>query len=300
MTWRILTPIAKARQYGRGKPSKAAREALGDKFATIVRADMLGGFERIRSSANYGDIADAIYSGDASDVLTAIDPDTITKTIKAAMRNTGKAMSESADMEVKAVGSIGMVDPSALSLRPDNPAISDYLDIRTGALVQGISDDLQVGIQAAVRDGITNRLSPREVADQIMQTKLGLTQGQQLQLDNYTKGLQQQGMTKRQVASLSTDFRDALRDQRAVLIAQTESAFAVNAGQQAVWDTAREAGLMPEDAQKMWVTEANPCPRCAAMSGVRVPLDEPFVTGEGIELDGPPMHPRCRCNAALA
>lgn len=91
-------------------------------------------------------------------------------------------------------------------------------------------------------------------------------------------------------------------NQRAYLIAKTETQRAHSAGQVEAW----QASGMVEG--KEWLLSGNPCPMCLSASTEfkNVPLDEPMVplgaTLPGSEsvndytpIDGPPMHPGCLC-----
>jgi len=51
----------------------------------------------------------------------------------------------------------------------------------------------------------------------------------------------------------------------------------------------KQSGFVKE---KEWLTDADPCPFCAAMSGQRAKLDDDFP-GDGY---GPPKHPNCTCD----
>ena len=50
---------------------------------------------------------------------------------------------------------------------------------------------------------------------------------------------------------------------------------------------------------KTWITRARTippnCPRCEAMNGQTVPMDDQFTTPEGEKISGPPLHPHCDC-----
>jgi hypothetical protein len=85
-------------------------------------------------------------------------------------------------------------------------------------------------------------------------------------------------------------------DDRAEVIARTESMTAANEGQRQSWDQAVDAGLLPQDATRVWIAAADPCPECEDLDGEEVALDEEYPNDGG---DGPPLHPNCRCTEGI-
>jgi SPP1 gp7 family putative phage head morphogenesis protein len=90
-------------------------------------------------------------------------------------------------------------------------------------------------------------------------------------------------------------------DERAELIARTESMRAANEGQQQLWDQAVEAGVLTGTEKQEWITTPDDrlCPICEPLDGQQVGLDEMF-DADGEEIEGPPAHPNCRCTVGLA
>jgi SPP1 gp7 family putative phage head morphogenesis protein len=78
----------------------------------------------------------------------------------------------------------------------------------------------------------------------------------------------------------------AFSDDRAEMIARTESAFADVHGNIEGW---RASG---EVTQKQFLAAPDCCDECQEIDGETVGLDDTFSDGS----DGPPLHPRCRCN----
>lgn len=89
-------------------------------------------------------------------------------------------------------------------------------------------------------------------------------------------------------------------DNRADLIARTETMTAANAGQQELWDQAVDDGLLTGNEEQEWIVTPDDrlCPICSAMEGVNVPLGDLFDV-DGDQIEAPPAHPRCRCVVAL-
>lgn len=87
-------------------------------------------------------------------------------------------------------------------------------------------------------------------------------------------------------------------DERAELIARTESMRAVHEGQREGWDQAVEEGLLTGDERRVWIVtdDEKLCPECEELDGETASLDGEYPGG----YDGPPAHPNCRCTEGLA
>jgi SPP1 gp7 family putative phage head morphogenesis protein len=103
------------------------------------------------------------------------------------------------------------------------------------------------------------------------------------------------------VDQLTSEIADAIGDdERADLIARTETMRASNEGQQEAWDQAVEEGLLTGTERQEWIVTPDDrlCPICEPMDGVVTDLDGYFDV-DGDQIDGPPAHPRCRCTIGL-
>src|SRR5262249_17573663 len=106
-------------------------------------------------------------------------------------------------------------------------------------------------------------------------------------------------------AARAVTYRNALLRDRARTIARTETIDASSAGQRALWDEARRAGYLGDDARRHWIITPDErlCPACEEMPKLNpdgVPLGEPYQTPDGGEKMGPTLHPRCRCAESLS
>lgn len=113
-------------------------------------------------------------------------------------------------------------------------------------------------------------------------------------IDEATRDLVRGDVTQALEDGLSNDaLADVLADsyafseERALMIARTETAFADVAGNMAAY---RESGQV---AAKQWITGQDCCDLCDALDKTIVDLDEDFPDAGG---DGPPLHPNCRCD----
>lgn len=78
----------------------------------------------------------------------------------------------------------------------------------------------------------------------------------------------------------------AFSDERAEMIARTETAFADVAGNLAGY---KASGVV---SSKRWLAAPDCCDDCQDLDGEVVGLEDEFSDGS----DGPPAHPNCRCN----
>lgn len=93
---------------------------------------------------------------------------------------------------------------------------------------------------------------------------------------------------------------DAYIRQRAKTIARTEIMTAANRGQEALWRAAGRQGLLRDPAQwhRQWLAtiDDRTDPSCEQLDGETAPLNGGLFPGG---VDGPPLHPRCRCTMRL-
>ncbi len=92
------------------------------------------------------------------------------------------------------------------------------------------------------------------------------------------------------------DILDAVGDEeRADLIARTETMIAASEGQREGWRQAVEAGELPDDMQRVWIVTPGCCDLCDELDGERADIDGEYPGG----VSGPPLHPNCRCTEGL-
>lgn len=105
-------------------------------------------------------------------------------------------------------------------------------------------------------------------------------------------------MAKEDYSQLVARFEGILNDpKRADLVASTEATRAYAQGNRIVWQKCEEEyGIQ---ILRMWMTSEDElvCPVCGGLNGSVAALGEPFDL-DGTEYDGPPAHPRCRCDVA--
>lgn len=293
-----------AKRGGRGKPSQARLEQLGKQFEGIMRADLKGAFSTFAKGVDYDILAKAVYSGDWREVFQTLPLGELDDAMRDGMQAAGHALVKAGGIAAEQLlheidlpeGGEEMAD--ALKPTIDNDNVLGYVGTRTGDLIQNVTEDLQTNVQNAVAVGMTNNLSPRQVAG-LIRDNLPLNNRQQRSFEKYRDGLAATELPKGRQAELCERYRDALTDERATTIARTETQMAIAAGQRASWNEAQRQGLIGYNSQKRWVTEVDPCAICKPMNGVMVGVNEMFTLPNGASVYSAPGHVNCRCSCAL-
>jgi hypothetical protein len=187
----------------------------------------------------------------------------------------------------------GEVDFSAA-----NPKVKRWIDAHVGELIVQVDRDARESVKDIVTRAFNRGLPPLESAKLVKQV-VPLSGRYAVALDNHRAGLVEQGLSATRVDQLSNEYADRLLTSRAESIARTETANALNQGQQLLWEQSADEGLIDKDkAKRQWVIDpvtAKGCPVCEPMDGQTVGLYEPFTTGLGDEVFAPVAHPRCNC-----
>ena len=135
-------------------------------------------------------------------------------------------------------------------LKQVNKQSVKWSEAKSAELVKNIDIVTRDGVKAAVAEAIESGKSAQELAD-IIQNSYGFS------------------------------------DERAMLIARTETAMADIAGNIASY---KEAGV----TNKTWIANgSDSCDDCQGLHEVTVPIDDDFPNDGG---DGPPYHPHCTCD----
>jgi hypothetical protein len=153
-----------------------------------------------------------------------------------------------------------------------------------------------------MHQGFTQGIDVPTMARRIRQS-VGLTDRYAVAVENFRQGQTRAGVAPGVVERRVEAYTQRLIRARATSIARTETIAAANAGQQAVWADARQAGLVSPDARQVWIITPDDrlCEICEAIPDQNpdgVPIGQPFQTDEGL-VSGPPAHPGCRCAVGL-
>jgi len=143
-----------------------------------------------------------------------------------------------------------------------HPRMRKWIQDHTGELIDGIDDTTREEIAELIEDAFADESPTRKELSDLIAEAIG-------------------------------------DDDRAELIAHTETMRAANKGQREAWQQAQEDGYLEEGERRTWIVtdDDHLCEDCEPMDGEEAALDEDYDGDGG---DGPPLHPDCRCTEGLA
>lgn len=252
----------------------------------------------------------------------------LTKTVQLSAQKTKKFFDKAIR---RLIPGVGVPKPFDIS----NPRILRFIEKQTGELMVNITDTTLANVKRIISDGF-NRGLPGRVVSPTIRGVVGLTDRQAIAAERFRFNLEEGNLTRltqfqrktvaphlgRGVKNINFDkpnildqFKIAVNRQklttmvdryeqrhlkvRSDMVADTEASFAMNFGQQEVWEQNAQEGLFDRNkALKVWLTVPDDKldkKMCAPLDGVAVPLDQTFdVPTVGPQL-APPAHPKCRC-----
>jgi uncharacterized protein len=164
----------------------------------------------------------------------------------------------------------------------ENPRVLFWASKQAGELITEMTDFTKGAIREMIADGLQRGVAPRVLAKEI-RNAVGLRSDQVKRLSK----LREAGKTPTQ---LNRAIRK-MRNQRALLIARTETMRAANEGLKETWIQAQEAGLLPANVKREWMSNTD---RHADRDGVKVGITEswPWLSEPGAE-------PNCGCSQGI-
>lgn len=183
----------------------------------------------------------------------------------------------------------------ALQFELDNPHAARFAAEQTARMVTRVGDETKRAIRAIVGSGYVEGVPPRDQAMAI-RPLIGLTERDATAARRRLDAALTDGVAPEKAAKQAERYEKKLLARRAENIARTETLSAENAGQDAAWQTAVDAGLLDAGRQREWIAtpgSERTCEMCLPMHGQRVALGVPFTDDEGGEIDRPPLHPSC-------
>lgn len=184
-----------------------------------------------------------------------------------------------------------------------NPYAELYIAEHGAELMTVVSEETKAAIRAVVLDGFQSGFPPREMARRI-KNMIGLTERDARAALRYWQALAgDKELSSSQVNTMSDGYAERLLRRRALNISRTETINAANQGTLNSWRTAQDDGFILPETEKEWVAATQSdrtCIHCMPMDGQKVGLNEKFKSKTlGIEVNGPTLHPSCRCAIAL-
>ena len=197
----------------------------------------------------------------------------------------------------------GKSGPSFKAIFDDrNPRVLAWIRTTAAQLVVEVTRETKQAIRNVISRAYVAGKAPRAFAREVRRI-VGLTMAQEGAVDRLVEKLTGQGVAQREIDRRAKAYADRLHRYRALNIGRTETIKSSNAGLQEGWMQASEQGLLPEGARRKWIITPDDrlCELCEQMTGERAfaALDGQFDTPNG-PMDGPPMHPQCRCAQGIA
>jgi truncated hemoglobin YjbI len=166
---------------------------------------------------------------------------------------------------------------------------------RSAALVVDITQGQREALQQVIYDNFHAGKSSDLIVDQV-RSVVGLTERDSRAVQNRYALHINGGFDEEQAEELADQYAEQLLDARALRIAQTETVSAEAQGRREAWGFAKEQGIIPQHAKRIWVTSDDPCDECEALSDTTAELDGTFPGG----WIGAPLHPNCVCSEMLS
>lgn len=175
-----------------------------------------------------------------------------------------------------------------------NPLAVQAARETAAAMVTNVSAETRLAIRNVVTRAIEDGITYTDAAKMI-RALVGLTARDSMAVLNLRASLIELGLNRDKVRAKVASYAAKKLRERALTIARSEIMAAANDGQLAAWRQAQARGLLPPDAQRLWLitSDGTTCDDCLDMAGMKVPLHAAFPGGD------PPRHPRCRCTAVL-
>lgn len=197
-------------------------------------------------------------------------------------------------------------------------------------LISEFTDEQRIVVRTIMTSGVSRGINPRLQAQEFKDF-IGLTKRQMDAVNNYRQLLEQNStealtralrdarfdstvenasrtgnaLTKEQIDRMVERYSQRQLNFRAETIARTEALRAVNqASQEALLQAVESGDIDPDEVIQEWLTAGDERVRSshADMHGQKQPLGQPFISGDGNELDypGDPNAPakeviNCRC-----
>lgn len=210
------------------------------------------------------------------------------------------------------IGSSEVINPMRANFSMDfavsNQRSITWATLRSSALITQIGPDTRTAARLMIANGIKEGIPPRKLVQQIREViglrtdQLEAVEGLRSRLMSAKPGslvkagrmrirVPKRGLSRADIESRASKYTKRLKNQRALLIARTETLHAANEGQRELWRQAVESGQLPQDQKRTWLRNTD---RHVAMEGQIVGIDEPFMPA--IE---PGSEPNCGCSQGL-
>lgn len=202
-----------------------------------------------------------------------------------------------------------ILDGLAFELNTQTPGILGWFSERGAEFVTACTEEQQNAIAALLSKKMREGHTVDELS-RLIRPCIGLTEGQATANAKYYDNIvatltrehprMKRDSIRKKALEASQKYAERQHRERAMSIAQTESAFAYNRGADEGIRQAQEADLLGEMV-KRWSTSGDDgvCDICASLEGTEIGMNEDFGFKGKLLFVGqhmlPPAHPRCAC-----
>jgi hypothetical protein len=275
---------------------------IADRAEPKVRAVFLKAIAATQDAMTEAAVIAALERGDLEAAYNAIPwEDVGAQALRDALPDTIASIMSTAGDAAMAHGALASL---GLRFDLDNPRAITWANEHSATLIQQVSDETKAGIRHAIATAIRQGTPPAQSA-RMLRHMVGLTESQSETVGNYWAQLETEDRDPDQVDRMVRRYAERVHNQRAETIARTETITSANYGQQEAWQQAQDEGLLPADAQRVWlaIDDGRTDDVCLRLDGMVAGIDEPFTdpeTGDTFMNPGYDVHPNCRCAQGIA
>lgn len=198
---------------------------------------------------------------------------------------------------------------SADIYKPMSAGIDNWLTVHGAEWITNMSEEAKDAVSTMIHYTAKGNMTVDELA-RVIRPTIGLTTPQSLANAKYYEQVKanlmeanpqmKEATAAKRAREAAARYAGRQHRERAMMIAETELAYAYNKGADDAVQRAQDEGLLPK-MKSVWCTAADEgvCGICAGLDGVAVDHGDNFDFKGKSLYDGqkrtPPAHPRCRC-----
>lgn len=228
---------------------------LADRQTAAYRRSQELSWQALSRRADINALERAIAAGRVDEALEAFGgPSAVVASVVDVLRARGKpAFLRGAELALESLPPGSTRAPVGINLADVNPEATRWAEREAATLVSA-GTDAQASIRALIVLSNETGIAPREVARRIVQDNMvGLLPRQVTAVERFRQRLLDQGIASDAVARRASRYAAAQLRARAWSIARTELVSAVNAGQDALWQLAKQRGILPAGTKRVWL-----------------------------------------------
>ena len=279
---------------------------IADNLAPVADANLRSGIKLFRKRIDLRQIERLVASGRANEIAGMLPWAELPKDLRTFEKNIARGIElggeNSIEFYKKAVGKlIPDIRNAKIAFDLNNPRVQKYLADRVGGLITAFGSSSQAAIHEIITTGFAKGVPIRDMAEQIR--NVGLHPRQVRAVGNfYDRSLKKwmdEGLTLGKAQTRARAAADVYAERqlkyRTNMIARTEMMRAVNGSQQEVWNQASDAGIMPDNAMKVWLVTPDDalCSICEPMEGIETEINGTWSTENGEVTVPNEIHPSC-------